>query len=262
MTASLRRPLGLLLAGLMSLCVGAARAQTLSYEPVGLGWTHADVARASAGQLQAIAQRAERQQRFGCARHCERLQRIFDRLVAQARAQSAHAASLPWTLTVVRLHDVDAIALPGGQVLISEDFIDGRALHDDALAFVLAHEMAHSILEHERQALSFARLLLPRQVPRSVRDMYTEIDHNFALLKAMEPVLQQGEFEADELGLLLASSAGFAPQRQLDFMATEAAAHAVGRPLMSSHPAAAARLEKLRERLPLALRLLPAAAAQ
>lgn len=258
MTVPLHRRLGLLLAGLSLLWVGKAPAGALSYEPVGLGWTHADVARATAGQAQAIASRAERQQRLGCAVHCERLQRIFDRLVLQAREQSAHAATLPWALTVVRLSDVDALALPGGQVLISEDFIDRRALHDDALAFVLAHEMAHSILEHERQALSFARLLLPREVRRSVRDMYAEIDHNYALLKAMEPVLQQGEFEADELGLLLASSAGFMPQRQLLFMAGEAERHLAGRPLMSSHPAAAERLERLRERLPLALRLLPA----
>ena len=57
------------------------------------------------------------------------------------------------------------MALPGGQVLISEAFVRSRGLSDEALAFVLGHEMAHSILEHERQTLHFARMLLPRKRP-------------------------------------------------------------------------------------------------
>ena len=84
----------------------------------------------------------------------------------------------------------------------------------ETLAFVLAHEMIHSILEDERQALTYAQLLLPRQIVRSVTDMYVEIELNASLLMAMEPVMQQGEYEADELGMLLASAAGFDPDTQ------------------------------------------------
>jgi len=98
-------------------------------------------------------------------------------------------------------------------------------------------------------------MLLPRDVPRSVRDMYTEMDFNFGLLMAMEPVMHQGEFEADELGLLLASVAGFAPRRQLAFIEGEVAA-AGRRPLLSTHPTPQARLDRLRAALPLAERLL------
>jgi Zn-dependent protease with chaperone function len=99
-------------------------------------------------------------------------------------------------------------------------------------------------------------MLLPRDVPRTVRDMYTEMDYNFALLKAMEPVMQQGEYEADELGLLLASVAGFVPERQLAFLEAEAAEDTGGQALVSTHPPARARLDRLRTALPLARRLL------
>src|SRR5262245_23042732 len=180
---------------------------------------------------------------MGCSRHCQRLEAIFERLVVVARSQNTRTQRLPWTLTVVRLPDVDAFALPGGRLVVSEAFIERRHLSDEALAFVLAHEMAHSILEHERQALTFARMLLPRDVPRTVRDMYVEIDFNFALLQAMEPVMQQGELEADELGLLLASVAGYAPEQQLAFLEDEAAQDR-RRPLISTHPAAPVRLER------------------
>jgi Zn-dependent protease with chaperone function len=251
------QPVRCVLGLLAGLAVAAGHAVELAYEPIALGWSTDEVELASSATFATIVQRAERAQQMGCSRHCERLQRTFDRLADVARTQRSGVRQLPWVLTVVRLPDVDALALPGGQIIVSESFIDQRGLTDDALAFVLAHEMAHSILEHERQALTFARLLLPRDVPRTVRDMYTEIDYNFALLQAMEPVLHQGEFEADELGLLLASVAGFAPDRQLAFIEMEAAEDTKRRPLLSTHPSPQLRLDRLRASLPLARRLTP-----
>ena len=63
--------------------------------------------------------------------------------------------------------------------------------------------------------------------------------------------------EADELGLLLAARAGYAPEERMAFIEAEAAMEASGdRPVVATHPSAALRLEKLRERLPLARRLL------
>jgi len=252
--------LGNLLCAVAALAVLPVHALELGYEPVALGWSTDEVQGATIGNLIAIKQRAERADQLGCQRHCERLERIFERLVAVARTQTQRASSLPWTLTVVRLADVEAMAMPDGQIIVSEPFIDRRSLTDESLAFVLAHEMVHSILEHERQALTFARLLLPRDVPRTVRDMYTEIDFNFALLQAMEPVMQQGELEADELGLLLASVAGFLPDRQLAFAEAEAAEDAKRTPLIATHPSAQTRLAKLRSCLPLARRLVALAA--
>ena len=242
------------------LCAGSAavaQGLQLAYEPTGLHWSAAEVERATSSQIDELAARAARADRLGCLRHCERLARVFARLVEHARAQTVRSASLPWSLLVVRLPDIEAMAVPNGRLLISEAFIDERLPSDEALAFVLAHEMAHSILEHERQALSFARLLLPAQVQRNVRDVYVEIDHNFALLKAMEPVMQQGEYEADELGLLMASAAGFDPGRQLTFMEKECLTQGAPMPLVATHPAPCQRLDALRVRLPLAQRQRP-----
>lgn len=234
---------------------GVAAAVPLADEPVGLGWSAAEVAGASADTLARAVTRARHAGKLGCALDCERLQHIFGRLLAEVRTQTPRAASLPWSLTVLRLDDVDAFALPDGQVVISESLIEARGLSDEALAFVLAHEMAHSLLEHERQLLTAGRLLLPRQVDRSVHDMYVEFGHNLGLLRMLEPVLHQGEFEADELGLLLAALAGYAPNRQLEFMQNEVVDDDRRRTLSSTHPAPDDRLERLQGRLPLAWRL-------
>lgn len=258
MSALSRRCAALLFAA--TACGGAGALQLVD-EPRALGWSAAEVARAGTATLQQAVERAAREDGLGCALHCERLGRIFQRLVTQAREQTPRAATLPWSLTVLRLPGEAAFALPDGQIVISETLIDDRGLSDAALAFVLAHEMAHAILEHERQLLTVGRQLLPRQVERSVRDMYVEFEHNFGLLRTLEPVLHQGEFEADELGLLLAALAGFAPQRQLEFMQNEVAEHDGQRPLAATHPAPMERLERLAERLPLARRLHEVGAA-
>jgi Zn-dependent protease with chaperone function len=236
-----------------------AMALQLTDEPVALSWTPAEVQRAGLTSLDATVARARARGELGCERHCERLARIFDSLLVQAREQTARAHDLPWSLTVVRSPGVDAFALPDGQIVISEALIDERGLSDEALAFVLAHEMAHSILEHERQMLTVTRQLLPSQVERSVNDMYVELAYNFSLLRTLEPVLHQAELEADELGLLLAALCGYAPNRQIEFMQNEVAEDDGSRKLASTHPSALVRLERLQERLPLAWKLHAAA---
>ncbi|RZS54545.1 M48 family metalloprotease [Sphaerotilus mobilis] len=227
----------------------------LADPPVGLAWSAEEIDHATRDTATVLIDDARRRDQLGCQRHCEMLTRVFDRLMTQVREEAPQAAGLNWQLTVLRSASVEAMALPGGHVIVSEHFIDEAVPNEDALAFVLAHEMAHSILEHERQALTFARMLLPRQVPRTVADIYVEIDHNLGLLKAMEPVMQQGEREADELGLLLAAAAGHEPQRQLAFLERAAAQGEPRRGLVQTHPTLVDRLGWLRERLPLAQRL-------
>ncbi len=233
----------------------AATSPRLADPPVGLAWSSEEMDLATRDTATALIDDARHRDRLDCARHCEMLARVFGNLVTRAREDSPQAARLDWHLTVLRTASVEAMALPGGHVIVSEAFIDDAVPNEDALAFVLAHEMAHSILEHERQALTFARMLLPRQVPRTVADVYVEIDHNLGLLKAMEPVMQQGEREADELGLLLAAAAGHDPQRQLAFLERAVAEGEPQRGLVQTHPTLVDRLGWLRERLPLALRL-------
>ena len=250
------------LVGMLSCAAWAhepARPEPLTYEPVALAWSSAEVEQATIGNLQIIKERAQKTNELGCRRYCDRLDHVFNRLLPLARAQTTHAAKLNWSLTVVQLADVDAMALPGGQLIISEHFIQTHQLSDAMLAFVIAHEMSHSILEHERQVLSFARMLLPRHIPRTVSDVYTEMEMNRKLVRTMEPMMLQGEFEADELGLLLAAKAGYSPELQMAFMTAQATVDAEtdsnSLSLLTTHPSARERLAKQKERLPLAQRL-------
>ena len=236
------------------LSAGTGHCVQYAYEPVGLGWSAQEVDRAAADRFSAMTGRAHQTEPSACGVPCQRSADVFARLVVQARAQTRRSATLPWSLTVVALPDIEAAARPEGEVVISEWFVAQRLQADEALAFVLAHEMAHSILEHERQALTYARLLLARETTRSVEDMYAELNVNWSLLWAMEPVMQQGEYEADEIGLLLASAAGYAPERQLAFMVQQCETEDSSASMVQTHPPACLRLRALQALLPLAKR--------
>lgn len=248
---------GLMLAGITH----AASPVPLIDAPTGLRWSAQEVQAAALPALQAIEDRARREGLMGCTRRCAQIQRVYGRILAAVRAQGGRAAALPWRLVIVRLPGEQALALPEGQILLSEAFVESRRMSDAMLAFVLAHEMAHSVLEHERQTLTYVRALLPRHVPRSVEDMYAEMAFNAGFLRQLTPISRQMELEADELGLLLAASAGYAPPGLLAFMAGEAALDGERTAMFDSHPSASQRLDHLRLRLPLARRVWQASRA-
>ncbi len=250
--STVMRPVVLALAAALS--TNAAALQLID-PPTGLAWSAEEVARAGTGAAAILARTAAAGQ-SDCRTHCEAIRRVWQRLTEViAGQQKGRAKPFVLTLHVVQADDVDAFAAPDGTLVLSEEFVRRRRLDDAQLAFVLAHEASHTLLEHERQTLTAALLLLPRNVPRTVDDVYVEFGFNIEVLRLLEPVMQQAEFEADETGLQLAALAGYAPEAQLRFMESEAAAETPGAAVVSTHPTAASRLARLRGQLPLAERI-------
>jgi Zn-dependent protease with chaperone function len=246
------RPVAFALAAALS---SHAAALQLIDVPTGLAWSAEEVARAGTGAATILARTAAAGQ-SECRTHCEAIQRVWLRLAdVMAGQQEGRAKPFVLTLHVVQADDVDAFAAPDGTLVLSEEFVRRRHLDDAQLAFVLAHEAAHTLLEHERQALTAALLLLPRNVPRTVKDIYVEFGFNIEVLRLLEPVMHQAEFEADEAGLQIAALAGYPAAAQLRFMENDAAAETAGAAIVSTHPSAASRLARLRGQLPLAERV-------
>lgn len=245
--------------GILGLALAAPVAGVpLADAPTGLAWSAQEVAAATDASARQVVERAAAAGASGCRSHCDAIHQVWSRLLPELRGQPAAPAGVHWQLVVVQSEGVEAFAVPGGTIVLGEAFVRTRRLAPAEIAFIVAHEAVHVLMQHERQTLTAALALLPRHVPRSVDDVYVEMDYNLGLLRTLEPVLHQVEFEADELGLLLAALAGFDPQAQLAFMHKETKA-APQRALLSTHPDAASRLRRLEERLPLARRLLPQA---
>lgn len=232
-----------------------AQAGLLDVELRGLAWSAAEVNRATDAESRRLLETARRDHELGCRTHCEAIDTAWRRLLAAARVHIDAEALPDWSLTVVQSAQIDACATPGGSVVLSEAFVRERQLDGPQLAFVIAHEMAHVLHQHERQVLTAALALLPRQVPWTVADTYTEMNFNPSLVRSIDVVMHQTEFEADETGLYLAALAGYPPDALLRFLDDEAAAKRPDASFVSTHPSAAARARQAHRHLPLLERL-------
>lgn len=245
---------------LLLACAGASARELRLVEPsAGLAFSEAEVVRhAGSTRLRFLQDYFGRSGRLGCMAHCTVLGQVWEALLPVFRAQQPER-EWPFTLVVVQDADVDALSFPDGTIVISEAFITRRQLAREQVAFVLAHEAAHVLLQHERQTLTTMLAVMPSNARRTPRDLYTEMEFRyFALSDPLSLMFHQVEFEADEAGQQMAALAGFAPDAQLRFL--ERAAQAADAPAAgSTHPAMADRLLRLRTLLPLARRLFETA---
>ena len=181
------------------------------------------------------------------------LQRYINR-VGRWVVNQTDRAHLPWRFAVLRSNAVNAFATPGGNIFITDGLL--HLLNNEAeLASVLAHEVAHVVQKHHIKAMSslntsglsgvikLASLTregrsnqMTSQLVGQVKDMY---------LRGLD---KDDEFEADSMGTIIASRAGYDPfalmavLQTLDSIDPENSGLAL---LYKTHPPAGDRLDKL-----------------
>lgn len=123
------------------------------------------------------------------------LQRVLDRVQSVHRRRRFHHQ-----VHLVEDEALNASALPGGHLLLHRGLLRERVHSEAMLAFVLGHELAHVELGHAAAVYQYlAGLpLLREDVPG---ELLVLARHSFSVLH---------ELEADRLGAVLASLAGYA----------------------------------------------------
>jgi predicted Zn-dependent protease len=182
----------------------------------------------------------------------DRLQRYVNRVGRWVAAQGERP-DLKWHFGVLESADLNAFALPGGYVFVTKGLFD--LLADEAeLAGVLGHEIAHVMLKHhlkvlkQSQAVELVGGLVGSQVAQ--RDTFGARQ---ALLGKGAEALTRGldkgaEFEADHVGIVLATRAGYVPYglpSVLRRMAARNPKEASVALLFKTHPLPQERLERL-----------------
>jgi predicted Zn-dependent protease len=114
-----------------------------------------------------------------------------------------------------------AISIPGGSVFVSTALVDLCGSDDNALAGILAHEIAH--IDQRHAVKSMATRAVTRAGLRAIPILRGALVHQLA--SGVENLLDQGfsedrEFEADLEGSRLAEQAGFDPLGLCRFLAT------------------------------------------
>ncbi|WP_342118810.1 M48 family metalloprotease [Pseudoduganella sp. OTU4001] len=168
-----------------------------------------------------------------------RVKRIANGLVRAAVALKPDAAAWPWEVHVTDDPAIEAESQAGGKLLVGGSFVARLALDDGELAILLAHEIAHIIAEHSREALSEALLDSRRDLPLEVVE--ERLASDFPLQLRMSKLSAIQEREADQLGMLIAHQAGWPCAAMLRFYA-KLASDSTAPSLLASHPAAVSRL--------------------
>jgi len=177
----------------------------------------------------------------GDARLNERLSTILAKL---ARNADLPPGTLPFRVKVLDVPAINAIAFTGGTIYLFRGLVDfiSKEFDDseDAYAIVLGHELVHLVLRHGLRMLdlvSGSRSLLQGN----------SFDAR-GLGKLMVGLSRQHEFQADQIGCLVAYRAGFNPGLAYRFH-RRLVARGMEVPDGTDHPTHRERAERIKEYL-------------
>jgi len=181
----------------------------------------------------------------------QRVQRITERVVAQAVRYRPETADWDWQMSVIDDPDtINAFAMAGGKMAIYTGIIDQLDLTDDELAQIIGHEIAHALSAHSAEKMSVAlasNLALATYAATGERSGAALTGAALAAMIAVQlPNSRQMEAEADRIGIELAARAGYRPEAAATLWGKMAAKAGARQPVfLSTHPAPASRQRDL-----------------
>lgn len=151
---------------------------------------------------------------------------------------------------------VNAFALPGGQVFMTQGLLD-KLDSEDQIAGVLAHEVAHVVARHSAEHIA-KQQLTQGLTGATIIATYDPSDPRTADTAQMTILLselvnmkfgREDELEADTLGVRFMMAAGYKPEALIEVMdILEASSQGGLRPeFLSSHPSPNNRRQRIRE---------------
>lgn len=179
--------------------------------------------------------------------------------------QNGHASLLKgyaWEFNLVEDEQVNAWCMPGGKVVVYSGILP-ITKDETGLAVVMGHEVAHAIAEHgnERmsqqllqQAGSVGLLLYLQEHPEQTQQMWSMVYGYGTQYAVMLPYSRLHESEADHLGLIFMSMAGYNPQEAPAFWERMSQVGGQKPPeLLSTHPSDDTRISNLNKWMPEAM---------
>lgn len=181
-----------------------------------------------------------------------RVQRITDRLIAQAEAMYAPSRSWKWSVAVIDDPTLNAWCMPGGKMAIYTGIVTKLKLTDDEIAQVMGHEISHALLGHGRERMSRALAMQGGMALGSIVSGYDlSVLAPVADVALTLPNSRESESEADRYGIELAARAGYDPHAAITLWEKMSKASGNGPPqFLSTHPSPANRMQALNALVP------------
>jgi predicted Zn-dependent protease len=182
-----------------------------------------------------------------------RVQRITNKLIAQAKLMRPASAKWAWEVKVIDdPEEVNAWCMAGGKMAIYTGLLNKVKPTDDELAQVMGHEISHALANHTAERMSVA---MASSLGIAVLGAATDSNEMamaggvLAAKLAVElPNSREGESEADEIGIELAARAGYDPRAAVTLWQKMGQVGGASPPqFLSTHPSPANRQQRLQQ---------------
>lgn len=188
-----------------------------------------------------------------------RIQGAVERYFASSGLSGA-LSNYKWEFNLVEDKQVNAWCMPGGKVVVYTGLMP-VAKDEAGLAVVMGHEIAHAIAEHGNERMSQGLLAQLGGVALSTalstkstetQQLWMSVYGVGAQYGAILPYGRMQESEADHLGLVFMTMAGYDPNEALMFWQRMSAQKGGQAPpeILSTHPADKTRIEDIRRLIP------------
>ncbi len=192
-----------------------------------------------------------------------RVARITGRLVTIAEQDYPSSADWKWSVAIIDdAETVNAWCMAGGRMAVYTGLFDQLKLTDDEFAQIMGHEISHALANHtaERMSRAMATTLGVVAVGAASDSNLAVTGASLAAKVALElPNSRTAETEADNLGMQLATKAGYDPEAAVTLWQKMGDLSNGKRSpeFLSTHPAPDNRQAKLQSMVPAMLQLNP-----
>lgn len=169
-----------------------------------------------------------------------------------------------WEFNLVESNEVNAWCMPGGKVVVYTGILP-ITQNAGGLAVVMGHEIAHAVARHGDERMSQALLtqlggvalsVALKDQPEKTQQLWMAAFGAGTQVGVLLPYSRLQESEADHLGLIFMSMAGYDPHIAVDFWGRMAKMNQGQKPpeFLSTHPSDQSRIEKIKSELPEAMK--------
>ena len=186
----------------------------------------------------------------------KRVQDITGRLVAVAVQEFPHTQKWNWSVAVIDDPEtVNAWCMAGGRMAVYTGLFEKLDLTDDEFAQIMGHEISHALANHTAERMSVAMATSVGAIAAGMasdNSGATLVGAALAAKLAVElPNSRTSESEADEIGIRIASEAGYDPAAAVTlWQKMESVGGGGPAEFLSTHPSPGNRAAKLDSMVP------------
>jgi predicted Zn-dependent protease len=192
-----------------------------------------------------------------------RISKAVEQYMAEKNLSSA-ISGFQWEFNLIDDPSVNAWCMPGGRVAFYTGILP-VCQNEAGIAVVMGHEIAHAVANHSGERMSQEMMVqlggtalsaALQEKPQLTQQIAMTAFGLGSQVGALLPYSRLHEYEADKLGLIFMSMAGYDPNEAPKFWEKMQALSGGGAPpeFLSTHPSDAKRISELKAAIPEAMK--------